>query len=109
MVQRQNICYCFVQVFSLIQYGLSMKRRKFFVEVNCEKIQGPNARIYNCWIMFKDIVKVVSCLSSCRPCLSVAARVSWYEEYGDSLDLKDVSYIHRKAFGIVYLGIFIYS
>ena len=58
VIQREYVCNSLIDVVRLIDYGLSMKRSKIFVEVNHEEVQTACASANGFLVMLYHIVEV---------------------------------------------------
>jgi hypothetical protein len=87
MVQRQNVRNCLVQILRLVQHRLAMERSYVLIEVDCEKVQVPDASIDRSRIVPQHIVKVGCSLCGDGSNLLVAASISGNKENWNSFNL----------------------
>jgi hypothetical protein len=88
MIQRQNISHGFIEVFCLIQQGLSVESGNIFVEIDSEEVQAAAASLERRRVVLDDIVEVLGRLGGNWPHLFIASGIAGYEEHRDAFDLK---------------------
>lgn len=89
MVQRQYVGQRVVDVFCLVEDGLSMESSHVFIKVCHEEIQAPGTDLDAVLVMLQYIMKVQGGFGSKRPALSVASCVSREEENRNSFELEE--------------------
>ena len=85
MVERQDVCHGFIDIFGLIEQCLAMKSRQILVEVDHEKVQAPSPGLETLFVVSDHIGIMSRGFGSQGSDLAIAAGVSGEEEDGDAV------------------------